>query len=333
MSLTIFDGDEGAPEPISEPDLPIIDAHHHLWAAGDPFPYYIEHFRSDLASGHNILGTVFVECLAQYHRDGEEALRPVGETTFIQSACPPGPPETGTAVAAGIVGWADLTQPRLAARTMDAHIEAGKDRFKGVRHNVGWHADTSLIGPRRCPPHLLLDNAFRAGLAEVARRGLSYDVWLFHRQLAELAATADVLPNLTFVLNHFGGPATSDATPSGRQMIFDDWRTALFAVAERPNIYLKLGGVGMPCYGFDYSTRRPDSIALAAALQPYIDTAIEAFGPQRCMFESNFPVDKQGISYPVLWNAFKAATREFTASERHSLFFETARHVYRIRQL
>ena len=194
MKLSGFEPDDELADPILDPALPIIDAHHHLWPSGAHIPYDLADFGEDLASGHNIVGTVFVECMTGYRQDGEAALRPVGETEFAVG-------EAGGVhgVAAGIVGYADLTDPRVAARTLDGHIAAGQGRFSGVRHNVVWHEREELIGARRRPPGLLLEPAFRESLAEVARRGLTYDVWLFHGQLAELAATADALPDLIII--------------------------------------------------------------------------------------------------------------------------------------
>ncbi len=327
MKLSGFEPDDELADPILDPALPIIDAHHHLWPSGAHIPYDLADFGEDLASGHNIVGTVFVECMTGYRQDGEAALRPVGETEFAVG-------EAGGVhgVAAGIVGYADLTDPRVAARTLDGHIAAGQGRFSGVRHNVVWHEREELIGARRRPPGLLLEPAFRESLAEVARRGLTYDVWLFHGQLAELAATADALPELVIIANHMGGPVTHLATPGGRAEVFGPWREALIDLARRPNVRLKLGGMGMTNYAFGFEQRptRPTSAELAAAWEPYIDVAVNAFGADRCMFESNFPVDKQSFSYRALWNAFKRLAAACSIDEKASLFSETARRVYKI---
>jgi predicted TIM-barrel fold metal-dependent hydrolase len=233
-------------------------------------------------------------------------------------------------VGAGIVGWADLRNPSIAARTLDAHIEAGRGRFSGVRHNVLWHKHESLVGPRKFPRHLLLDTTFRAGLREVARRRLTYDVWMFHEQLPELAATAAAFPDLTIILDHLGGPVTHVATPKARKEVFDQWRSHLPELARRPNIYLKIGGLGMHQFGFEKQAPRPRSSELAPLWQPYVDAAINAFGPERCMFESNFPVDKHSFAYDTLWNTFKTLTINYSTRERGALFRGTASRVYKL---
>ncbi len=335
MKLDEVDRDDGLREKVLEPDLPIVDAHHHLWPPGYWIPYDLSAMDADLARGHNISATVFVECMTSFSSDPDPALRPVGETQFVVRATPVGSVgPASTRVAAGIVGWADLMRPAEAARTLDGHIEAGQGRFRGVRFNVVWHDIHSTISHagRATVPHMLLDDQYRAGLREVARRDLTYDVWLYHPQLLELAETLDALPDLTFIVNHFGGPVPNESTPASRAMIFDDWRRNLREVARRPNVVLKLGGVGMPIYGFgsQEDARQPNSTTLAELWRPYVETAIDAFGPDRCMFESNFPIDKQSFSYDSLWNTFKLLTLGYSTEERSMLFSGTATGVYRL---
>jgi L-fuconolactonase len=337
VRLDETDQDDGPIENILDPDLPIVDAHHHLWPSGYWIPYDLDAMARDLGRGHHVSATVFVECMTSFRTGGDTALHPVGETEFIVSATPvEGAGPSNTRVAAGIVGWADLMNPVAAGRTLDGHIEAGAGRFRGVRFNVVWHDahSSAAHAGRATVPHMLLDDRYRAGLREVARRDLTYDVWLYHPQLGELAQTLDAVPELTFVLNHLGGPVPDSATPAARSAIFDGWRQGLVEVAKRPNVVLKIGGVGMPIYGLSSpGAGRPDSTALADLWRPYIDAAIEAFGPERCMFESNFPVDKQGFSYDVLWNAFKRATVGYSADERSMLFSGNATRVYRLAQV
>jgi predicted TIM-barrel fold metal-dependent hydrolase len=326
MQLTETDRDDAPQEEALDPDLPIVDPHHHLWPSGARIPYDRAAMSADLGRGHRIEATVFVECMTSFRPDGDEALRPVGETEFVVAAT------AGSPIAAGIVGWADLTQGPAVGRTLDGHLEAGAGRFRGVRFNVVWHdlhSSTAHAG-RATVPHMLLDPGYRAGLREVARRDLTYDVWLYHPQLLELADAIDAAPSeLTFVVDHLGGPVPDESTPSSRAAIFDDWRRDLGEVAKRPNVVLKIGGVGMPVYGFAFEGR-PSSAELAEAWRPYVEAAVEAFGADRCMFESNFPVDKQGFSYDALWNAFKLLTAGWSPDERTSLFSGTARGVYRL---
>lgn len=318
-------------EKVVEPELPIVDAHHHLWPSGYWIPYDRSAFEKDLGRGHHIVSTVFVECGASYHTEGDLALRPVGETAFVAHVCPE---HESPALAAGIVAWADFTQPAEAARTLDAHLEAGGSRLCGVRHNVVWHSQPGFVEGSVFPPHLLLDDQFRVGLGEISRRSLPYDVWLFHEQLPELAAAADALPNLVFVLDHLGGPVPDEPILHLRDEVFTRWRSLLADVARRPNVVVKIGGMGMPKYGFgfDREADRPSSEKLAVAWSPYVETAIETFGPSRCMFESNFPVDKQSVSYDTLWNAFKVITTAMSKDERTDLFSATAQRVYGLTQ-
>jgi L-fuconolactonase len=334
MKLDEVDRDDGPREQILEPDLPIVDAHHHLWPPGYWIPYDSAALDADLGRGHNITATVFVECMTSFSSNPDPALRPVGETEFVVAATQTSADGSArTRVAAGIVGWADLMQPADAARTLDAHIEAGQGRFRGVRFNVVWHDLHSTVAHagRATVPHMLLDDQYRAGLREIAHRGLTYDVWLYHAQLSELADALDATPDLTFVLNHLGGPVPDESTPASRSDIFDEWRRGLHEVAQRPNVVLKIGGVGMPVYGFGFQDgARPDSAVLTDSWRPSVEAAIEAFGPERCMFESNFPIDKQSFSYDSLWNAFKQLTVAYTAEERAMLFSGTATRVYRL---
>jgi predicted TIM-barrel fold metal-dependent hydrolase len=329
----VYRGEE-TPEQALEPELPIIDAHHHIWPEGSPVgDYGVGDFRAEVATGHKVVATVFAECMAYDAEGGDEALRPVRETEWVVRSCPrptsPGRPF----IAAGIVGWADLRQPSLAARTLEAHVEAGQGRFSGVRHHAVWHEHEEIIGPRKYPRHLLLDPTFRQGLKEVAARALTYDVWMFSDQLPELAATADAFPGLAIILDHMGGPVTPVAGPEARREVFDRWRVGLAEVARRPNVHLKVGGMGMHWFGFAYEQlpSRPTGEVLAELWRPYFDVALEAFGPQRCMAETNFPPDKHGYSYVANLNALKILSGGYSAAERANLFFGTAQRVYRVK--
>ena len=256
MQLTEVDREESPQEQVLDPDLPIVDPHHHLWPSGYRIPYDLAALEADFRRGHNVEATVFVECMTSFRPDGDEALRPVGETEFVVGTVG-SHTSARTDVAAGIVGWADLMSPDEAARTLDGHVEAGGDRFRGVRFNVVWHdrhSSTAHAG-RPTEAHMLLDGRYRAGLREVARRGLTYDIWLYHSQLPELAATLDAVPELTFIVNHLGGPVPDEATPEARAEIFGDWQRNLIDIARRPNVVLKIGGIGMPVYGS--GTRAP----------------------------------------------------------------------------
>jgi L-fuconolactonase len=317
-------------EPI-ETDLPIIDAHHHLWPKDNWLQYDAQDYRRDIASGHNVIASVFAECRASYDLEADPALQAVGETRYVVADTAQ-PKSVSPRLAAGIVGWADLRRPSDAARTLDAHLEAGKGRFRGVRHNVLWHTQEAMVGQRQFPRHLLMDEEFRRGMAEVGKRGLTYDVWMFSEQLPELASAAAALPDLRIILDHCGGPVTPTTTEAARAEVFAQWRSVLPEVARRPNVAIKLGGLGMPQFGFAFSRRnpKPTSLELAEAWRPYIEFAIETFGTERCMFESNFPVDRGSGSYLQIWNAFKHITRSMSPAEKARLYGGTAQEIYRL---
>ena len=314
-------------EPVLEPGLPIIDPHHHLWMRR-PYRYGIEDFLADVGSGLQVVATVHVECSSAYWTAGPAELRPVGETACIAGMDSDRLPATGPRVAAGMVGFADLRLGSRVRSVLEAHLEAGRGRFRGVR--VRSMREEWLHGARQPAPGLLGDAKFRAGFAQLAPLGLVYDAWLYFHQLEELADLARRFPETTIVVDHLGGPlgvgrwAVREAFPS--------WRSALAALARFPNVFAKIGGLGMPCCGLGLEAlvapAGPDQ--LLAAWNPYIQACIEAFGPSRCMFESNFPLDKQSASYVALWNTFKRATAAYSAGERAALFHGTANRVYRL---
>jgi predicted TIM-barrel fold metal-dependent hydrolase len=321
---------------VIDPDLPIVDAHHHLWPADSWRQYSAADFQRDIRSGHNVRATVFAECRANYDwANPDQAMIPVSEVAYIVSDSPTRlKDKKGEAyIGAGIVGWADLRLPPSdVGRTLDAEIAAGEGRFRGVRHNVVWHTHEDIVGPRQFPQQLLLDAGFRAGLHEVARRDLSYDVWMFHHQLPELAATAKALPELTIILDHLGGPVSPVATADARAEVFTNWRKTLKQVAEQPNVMLKIGGLGMPSFGFgvSHARPRPDTAAVAEMWRPYVEYAIETFGTKRCMFESNFPVDRASLDYRSIWNVYKTITSALSSSEKLDLYHDNAMKIYRL---
>jgi L-fuconolactonase len=319
-------------EEILEPALPIIDPHHHLWLERNGLPYLRQDMLADLAGGHNIRATVFVECKSCYRTDGDEAMRPVGEVEFVVA-------ETGTSaesapgIGAGIVGYCDLRIGTAAERVLEAQIAAGAGRFRGIRNTSAWHPDPAARGSSVLPePGMLLDPKFREGFAKLAPLGLSFDAWMFHTQLAELCDLADAFPDTTIILNHIGGPLGIGPYAERRAHVFAEWRAGMQRLARYANINVKLGGLGMRLFGFDvHEGEMPvSSQELAAAWGPYLETCIAAFGAERCMFESNFPVDKGSCSYALLWNAFKRMTAGYSTGERASLFSRTAARVYRL---
>jgi predicted TIM-barrel fold metal-dependent hydrolase len=321
-------------EPILEPELPIVDPHHHLWDRPG-WRYLLHDLLTDTGSGHNIVATVYVQALSMYRSSGPEEMRPVGETEFANGAAAAA--ASGiygkTRVAAGIVGQADLTLGGRVEPVLAAHLRAGGDRFRGIRHITAWDADPII--PNRNyspPPGLLADPRFREGFAVLGRLGLSFDAWLYHPQIDELTALARAFPASPIVLNHVGGPLGIGAYGGKRKEVFHAWAASIKALALCPNVYVKVGGLGMRIGGFGFHAQPepPSSAALVAAWRPYVETAIEAFGPARAMFESNFPVDKGSYSYAVFWNACKLLAKGAGAAEKADLFAGTAARFYRL---
>jgi predicted TIM-barrel fold metal-dependent hydrolase len=319
-------------EPALEPELSIIDAHHHLWDRGDQ-RYLLDEFLADLNTGHNIIGTVFIQCHTMYKADGPEELRPIGETEFVNgiAAMSASGGYGPTKIAAGIVGYADLALGERAGEVLDAQLRAGGGRFRGVRHSAAWDADP-VIG-NGCPtPGLLARPEFRAGLRELTKRDLAFDLWCFHTQLHEALDLVRAMPETSFVLGHCGGPLGYGPYAGRREEVFAQWKAAMQPLAQCPNLVVKLGGMMMRLAAYDYGALElpPSSAELAAWWKPYIVTCIELFGAERCLFESNFPVEKMGIGFSEIWNAFKLLAAGASAGEKRALFSGTAARVYRL---
>jgi len=321
-------------EEVLEPDLPIVDTHHHLWDLPGS-RYLISEFAGDTGTGHNIVQTVFLECHAMYRKEGPLEMRPVGETTFAAGLAAMS--ESGnygpTRVAQGIVGMADLSLGDAVRPVLEAHIRAGDGRFRGVRYATAWDA-SEVIGNSYTAdgPHMLARPGVRAGIACLASLGLSYDAWVFHPQLGDVIELARAMPELNIVLGHCGGPLGYGPYANQREAVFAAWKPKMMELAALPNVAVKLGGMMMRLAAFDYNVvaAPPSSVELAQMWRPYIETCIELFGPERCMFESNFPVEKMGSNYVTLWNCFKRITAGASASEKASLYSGTARRIYRL---
>ena len=325
---------KNTPEPILEPDLPIIDTHHHLWDRGG-HRYFLPDFLADVATGHHVVATVFLECHSMYRAGGPAEMRPVGEIEFVtgQAAMSASGVYGPTRVAAGIVGFADLTLGDRVEPVLEAEVRAGGGRFRGVRHAAAWDA-SDIIGNSEAAggPHLYRRPEFRAGLTRLARLGLSLDAWVFHPQLGEVAELARAHPDANIILGHVGGVLGYGPYTGKQKEVFAAWKAQMTEVARCPNVSLKLGGMMMRLAAYDYRTepKPPTSTELAALWGPYFETAIELFGPSRCLFESNFPVDKMGIGWAALWNAFKRIVAGASRAEKEAMFAGTARRVYRL---
>jgi predicted TIM-barrel fold metal-dependent hydrolase len=321
-------------EAVIEPDLPIVDTHHHLWDRPG-IRYLLPEFLADAYSGHKVVATVFLECNAMYRAHGAEAMRPVGQTEFVAGIAAMS--DSGnygeTRVAAGIVGFADLTLGDRVEPVLEANVRAGGGRFRGVRHSAAWDAD-DVIGNSHTAKglHLLQQADFRAGLARLTALGLSLDAWVFHPQLDDLIDLARAHPGANIITGHCGGPLGYGPYAGKRDEVFAAWKPRIVELAKCPNVSMKLGGMMMRLAAYDYGAlpAPPSSAELATMWRPYIETCIEAFGAERCMFESNFPVDKMGIGWIALWNAFKRIAAGASAAEKTALFSGTAKRVYRL---
>jgi len=321
-------------EPILEPGLPIIDPHHHLWQRPG-WRYLLDDLLTDTGSGHNIVATVYMEANSMYRDGGAEEMRPVGEVEFangVAAMCDSGV-FGKTRVAAGIVGHADMMLGSRVEPVLNALMRAGGDRFRGIRHGVSWEAEAAGLRPNpNTHAGMLADKKFREGIAVVGRLGLSYDVSLYHTQIGEVADLAGALPNTRIVLNHVGGVLGLGSYRSKQQDVFSRWASSIKALAARPNVFVKLGGLGQSytALRFDGDAEPPASEKVAARFGPYVETCIAAFGAARCMFESNFPVDRGMCNYHVLWNAFKKMTQHYPAEQREYLFSRCAIETYRL---
>ena len=346
-----------AAEPILDPELPIVDPHHHLWdrrtyqapaqtpgeAAEHPFMtairdarrYLLDELLADTGSGHKVIGTVFVECGAFYRADGPVEYRGVGETEFVNGVAAMSASGTYGAIraCAGIVSRADLTLGDGVVPVLEAHVRAGGGRFRGIRNSASFEADKAVLGPlNRVEAGLYLSDPFRSGFKHLAKLDLSFDAWLLEPQLPDLIDLARAFPDTTIVLDHVGTPLGRGSYTGKLEERFGVWRDNIGELAKSPKVVVKLGGLAMAFCNFPSFLAEPraPSSQLAEEWRPYVETCIEAFGAERCMFESNFPVDMGSCSYATLWNAFKVIAKNASPQEKTALFSGTATKVYRL---
>jgi len=324
-------------EDIIDPQRPIIDPHHHLWRKRFNQDYLLADLWADTDSGHNIQQTVFVECRAFYHKEAAAHLQSLGETSVITDIARQSHQQPGKAQLNGIVANADLrlgADPGVLREVLQAHQQiAGDSLLKGIRQSGARDPrPEDLVIPGPAPAFLYGQESFRQGLKLLGEMGLSYDTWHYHHQNEDFCDLAEAVPDTPLVLDHFGTPLGVGIYQGSRDAIFKQWKQDMRRLSRCPNVYVKLGGLAMPDNGFGWHTReRPaSSDELVSAQKPYYMHMIECFGPERCMFESNFPVDRLSISYPVVWNAFKKLSAEFSETEKHAMFYGTAARVYRL---
>ncbi|ABI77785.1 amidohydrolase family protein [Hyphomonas neptunium ATCC 15444] len=318
-------------EDVVDPGREIVDPHHHLW----PRPhlsYDLEELWSDTQDGHNVVQTVFMECGSAYRKEGPEQMRPVGETEFVTAAAERAAAAPEKAQIAAIIGHADLRRDDLDA-ILDAHEAAAKGRFRGIRHAGAYDANPEALSiGGRAPAGLYADPDFRRGVARLGERGMTYDTWNYHHQITDFAALARAVPGTTMILDHFGTPLGVGRYEGKREEIFAKWKDDIAEVAACPNVHAKLGGMAMPDNGYGWNTREkpPSSDEFVEAQGKWYAHAIDCFGPERCMFESNFPVDRLSISYRTLWNGLKKIAADYPEPAQAALFSGTARKVYKL---
>jgi len=286
----------------------------------------------DIYSGHNVQSTVFLEARSMYRSGGPEELRPVGEVEFVQglAAASASGVYGPSRAAAAIIGHADLKLAGKVAPVLEALQAASPNRFRGIRHNITWNTDPAW--DNRETEGILANAEFIAGAKVLSQKGLVLDIMQSFPQLPEIADFAEAVPDLPIILNHIGGVSRVGIYANKDDEVIPAWRDGITAVAARPNVTCKLGGMGMPRFGYGWHARDVPigSEELAETMEPWMKHCIEQFGPDRCMFESNFPPDKVSFSYNVMYNAFKRLSKEYSVSERAALFHDTAARVYQI---
>jgi L-fuconolactonase len=319
-------------EEIIDPDRRIIDPHHHLWRTG--IVYQVEDLWRDTESGHNIEKTVFVDCSAEYRTDGPEHLKCLGETEFVLEQAKLSEEGTkGEAIIAAIVSTADLTLGDSVAEVLDQHIELGEGRFRGIRLAAARDPNPeSLVLPGQAQEGLYSLPGFRRGMKVLGDRGLSYDAWHYHHQNQDFLKMARAVPATQIILDHLGSPLGVGPYAGKRDEIFEQWKIDIEAISRCDNVVAKLGGLLMPDNGFGFDKRdgAPSSDEFVEVQRRYFLHAIECFGPDRCMFASNFPVDKLSIAYPILYNGLKKLVADFSEAEKDAMFYGTAARIYKI---
>jgi L-fuconolactonase len=331
----------GRGEPILDPDIPIIDAHMHLFdrpALGErpPLRYMLDEYLADAQAGHRIVASVYVEIMAFARKEGPEVLRPLGEIEFANGvAAMAASGRYGDCRAcAGIVGFADLRFGNDVAQLLDSALEAAPQRFRGVRQGTNYSTNEAPYRfiTNRPPKGIMQHPKFRDGFGQLVKRGLTFDAAMFHHQLQDVADLADAFPDATIVVNHCGHALAMDLDERGRAEVFQEWRKLMVEVARRPNVYCKIGGMGLPMWGFRLEEREDPMgyLELAEIWRPWVQGSIEAFGARRCMMESNYPPDGRSAGFVPLWNALKHIVRGASAEEKADLFHGTAAKVYRI---
>lgn len=322
-------------EEIINPELPIIDPHHHLWNGDNQlassFPYLIDNLSEDTNSGHNIVGTIFMECAQGYYQEGEDKYKPIGETEYVMKVIKDSKKTSNSANIIGIISFADLMLGSEVKDVLNQHILIGEGLFKGIRHAAGWDQSNEIHNSHSNPiKNIYYDPSFRKGAEELIKLNLTFDAWHYHNQISDLSIFAKDYPELTIIHDHFGGPLGVGPYQGKKQEIFKKWKDDISQLSENKNVHSKLGGLAMPVNGWNFhkQDKPATSDQIIEMHYDYYLHAIECFGVDRCMFESNFPVDRRSISYHVLWNAFKKMVSNYSNEDKNKLFFQNAKDIY-----
>ena len=322
-------------EEIINPELPIIDPHHHLWNGDNQlassFPYLIDSLSEDTNSGHNIVGTIFMECAQGYYQEGEDKYKPIGETEYVMKVIKDSKKTSNSANIIGIISFADLMLGSEVKDVLNQHILIGEGLFKGIRHAAGWDQSNEIHNSHSNPiKNIYYDPSFRKGAEELIKLNLTFDAWHYHNQISDLSIFAKDYPELTIIHDHFGGPLGVGPYQGKKQEIFKKWKDDISQLSENKNVHSKLGGLAMPVNGWNFhkQDKPATSDQIIEMHYDYYLHTIECFGVDRCMFESNFPVDRRSISYHVLWNAFKKMVSNYSNEDKNKLFFQNAKDIY-----
>lgn len=332
--MTFNNPDSGMNEPVLSPDLPIVDSHIHLWNCAG-YDYFVADFLADVAKGHNVEASVYVECGMAFSDDPRPGFAAVGETEYVHTQIAEGARiDPRHRLAAGILACVDLTLGDDVGPVIEAHVDAGKGLFKGVRSRIAWDSDpVAGYGDTGYYPHgdIVNDPRFLAGAKRVLQMGHVVELWGLHPQMEEIRTFAAKIPDHSIVINHMGGPIGVGRYAADRKSVFSDWSSTMRRLAELPNVKIKIGGLGITRMGFDFpGGQATSSDQLVAAWSPYVDTCIEAFGPSRAIFGSNYPVDRRSAPYPILLNAYKKMLGGLSEEERAAVFAENARAYYKL---
>ena len=332
MKLDRLDWIQLGEETPVDPNLRIVDPHHHLWDRGGS-RYLAEELHEDTSKGHNVTNTVFVECKAEYRRNSQERFQSLGETEFVAKEAERLEEFSETKIS-GIVGFVDLGLGEELEEVLVAHDRSSYGLMRGVRHATAWSDDPEIsIAHTKPTKGVMGSKLFLKGVSKLSEFNFSFDAWLYFNQLPELLYLARVTPETNIVINHLAAPLKIGKWAETPQEVDEIWRSNLQELANCENVYLKIGGIGMDNYfanDWVNQTKPPTSDEVASVWKEKILWCIELFGAHRCMFESNYPVDRQTLPYSVIWNCFQKVTDSFTESEKSDLFSSTACTVYRI---